>query len=114
MFYVVNTPCTNISASSINLKDGISNNGKGKFKQLFFNVANLVRNETFFATKKFDQIKETCEKAKLKNNFHCKRNIEKVLIYVGNNNENNKDINDPIYVQKIQRKIKMVVMLLLE
>ncbi len=82
MFYVINTPCTNLSPSSIGLKKHIS---RSKFKSLFYKVANLKRNTTLFTAKKLDEIKDACEKSKLKNDFYNHRDIEKILIYVGSN-----------------------------
>ena len=90
LFYVINTPCTDLSSSSIPLTDyGWSKDvwKNDSLKNELLKVANLKRGDSFFVVKKTEEIKETCEKAKLKKKFHQSRERERILIYKNKPNE---------------------------
>lgn len=90
IFFVINTPCTNLSSSSIDLcmygwgKDVWQN---GKLKKTLFQVAGIERGSTFIVAKKTNDMKSACEKASLKKNFHKNRDKERIAIYKGQYNE---------------------------
>lgn len=56
-------------------------------KNTLFNVADLIRGDTFIVAKKTDEMKKACEKGKTKKDFHRDRSKEKVVIYKSKNNE---------------------------
>ena len=90
MFYVINTPCTDLSSSSIGLceygwsKDIWKNE---KLKKILFHVAGIERDSSFVVACKADRMKDACEKALLKKNFHKNRNQERIVIFKGRYNE---------------------------
>ncbi len=90
IFFVINTPCTNLSSSSIDLctygwgKDVWQN---GKLKKTLFQVAGIERGSTFIVAKKTNDMKSACEKASLKKNFHKNHDKERIAIYKGQYNE---------------------------
>lgn len=90
MFYVINTPCTDLSSSSIGLceygwsKDIWKNE---KLKKILFRVAGIERDSSFVVVCKADRMKDACEKALLKKNFHKNRNQERIVIFKGRYNE---------------------------
>ena len=69
LFYVINTPCTNLSSSSIALteygwkKDVWKKEG---LKKALFDVAGLKRGESFFVVKNTNEMKRGCEQAHMK------------------------------------------------
>lgn len=84
LFYVINTPCTDLSSSGIPLKEygwGKDCWKNNKLKNRLFACANLERDKTFFVAKKTNDMKIMCEKAKVKDGFHKRREKEKVVIY---------------------------------
>ncbi len=90
MFFVINTPCTDLSSSSIEL----SNYGWGKdiwknekLKKALFQIAGIERGSTFVVARKTNEMKSVCEKASLKKNFHKKRDKERIAIFKGRYNE---------------------------
>lgn len=90
MFFVINTPCTDLSSSSIEL----SNYGWGKniwknekLKKALFQIARIERGSTFVVAQKTSEMKSVCEKASLKKNFHKSRDIERIAIFKGRYNE---------------------------
>lgn len=84
LFYVINTPCTDLSSSSISIlsygwkKDVWK---KGKLKEALFDVAKLIPQKTFISAKKTDEMKVACRKAKLTEGFYKNRNEERIAIY---------------------------------
>ena len=90
MFFVVNTPCIESSSSGIALKEygwGKDLWRKSDLKNALFNVAGLVRGDTFVVAKKTDGMKKACEKGRTKKGFHGDRSKEKVVIYKSKDNE---------------------------
>lgn len=90
MFFVINTPCADLSSSSIEL----SNYGWGKdiwknerLKKALFQIAGIERGSTFVVAQKTSEMKSICEKASLKKNFHKKRDKERIAIFKGRYNE---------------------------
>jgi hypothetical protein len=90
MFYVINTPCTDLSSSSISLseygwaKDIWKNE---KLKSTLLGIAGLKRNSTLVVAHKADEMKAACEKASMKKNFHKNRSKERIVIFKGRYNE---------------------------
>lgn len=84
LFYVFNTPCEQLSSSSIPLqhygwsKAVWQNNA---LKERLFNVAELKRNETFVVAKNVYDMKDACQIAKLADNFQNQRDVERIVIY---------------------------------
>lgn len=90
MFFVINTPCTDLSSSSIDLSDygwgkGIWQNDK--LKKALFQIAGIERGSTFVVAQKTNEMKAVCEKASLKKNFHKSRDYERIAIFKGRYNE---------------------------
>lgn len=84
LFYVINTPCYKDSASSILISEyGWSDNvwQDGTLRKELFSVANLKKDKTLFVGKKLSDMKSVFEKAKMKKDFHKKREIEKIAFY---------------------------------
>lgn len=84
MFYVINTPCTALSSSGIELKDYGWNKDiwkKSGLKKMLFDVANLESGKTFVAVNKTDEMKHACELAKMKKGFHTDRSTERIALY---------------------------------
>lgn len=90
MFFVINTPCTNLSSSSIDLSDygwGKDIWKNEKLKKALFQIAGIERGSTFVVAQKASEMKSVCEKASLKKNFHKSRDIERIAIFKGRYNE---------------------------
>ena len=90
MFFVINTPCTNLSSSSIDLSDygwGKDIWKNEKLKKALFQIAGIERGSTFVVAQKINEMKSVCEKASLKKNFHKSRDIERIAIFKGRYNE---------------------------
>ncbi|MBR6108689.1 MAG: hypothetical protein IKQ36_03040 [Clostridia bacterium] len=90
IFYVINTPCTEISSSSIPITEyGWSKNvwKNDALKNVLLKVADLKRGDTFVVAKKTEDIKSSCEKAKLKKGFHQSRAMERVVFFKNKSNE---------------------------
>lgn len=84
LFYVFNTPCEQLSSSSIPL----TNYGWPKtvwqnniLKDQLFSVAKLKRNETFAVAKNVYDIKDVCQATNLARKFQDQRDIERIAIY---------------------------------
>lgn len=87
LFYVINTPCIDLSSSGIPIQRyGWESDvwKKGKLRKQILAVANLKPNETFCKAKKTDEMKEICRKADLSKGFHSRRTIERIAIYKPN------------------------------
>lgn len=83
-FFLINTPCEDLSTSSISISDyswGKDVWKKSTLKSQLFAVASLERGITFIVAKTTESMKKACEKADLMNNFHTKRNTERIVIY---------------------------------
>ena len=84
LFYVINTPCEQLSSSSIPMKDYDwpkklwQNN---VLKDQLFKVANLKRNETFVVAKNVYDMKDACHVGNLTGKFHEKRDVERIAFY---------------------------------
>lgn len=90
MFYVINTPCTDLSSSSIDLSEyGWSKDiwKNDKLKKCLFDIAQIERNSSIAVAHRADEMKAVCEKTSLKKNFHKSRNRERIAIYKGRYNE---------------------------
>lgn len=90
LFFVVNTPCVELSSRGKDLKEyGWSKDlwRKNYLKDSLFDVAGLVRDDTFVVAKKTDEMKKACEKGIAKKGFHVDRSKEKVVIYKSKDNE---------------------------
>ena len=90
MFYVINTPCDDLSSSGIKLteygwgKDVWKND---RLKNYLFSIAGLERNSSFAVASNTDEMKAICEKTSLKKDFHKNRGKERIAIYKGRYNE---------------------------
>ena len=90
LFYVINTPCTDLSSSSISLTDyGWKRDvwKNGKLKNILLGIAELKRNESFVVLHHTHEMKQGCELAHMKKNFHKNRDAERIVIYKGHYNE---------------------------
>lgn len=90
LFYVINTPCIDLSSSAIPLTDyGWSKNvwKDGDLKKALFKIANLEKNVTFAVALKTDEMKSTCKKVNLSKKFQTVRNVERIAIYKSRYNE---------------------------
>lgn len=90
VFYVINTPCTDLSSSSIGLSEyGWSKDiwKNDKLKKCLFDIAQIERNSSIAVAHRADEMKAVCEKTSLKKNFHKSRNRERIAIYKGRYNE---------------------------
>jgi len=90
MFFVINTPCTDLSSSSIELSDygwGKDIWKNEKLKKALFQIAGIERGSTFVVAQKTNEMKAICEKASLKKNFHKSRDVERIAIFKGRYNE---------------------------
>ena len=90
MFFVINTPCTDLSSSSIDLCDygwGKDIWKNEKLKKALFQIAGIERGSTFVVAQKTNEMKSVCEKASLKKSFHKSRDIERIAIFKGRYNE---------------------------
>ena len=90
MFFVINTPCTDLSSSSISLSEyGWDKNvwKNNKLKNILFAIAGIERNSSFVVAHNTNEMKDACEKASLKKKFHQNRNKERIVIYKGRYNE---------------------------
>lgn len=90
MFFVINTPCTDLSSSSIDLSDyGWSKDiwKNDKLKNALFRVAEIERESTFVVAHRTNEMKSACEKTSLKKNFHRNRDKERIAIFKGRYNE---------------------------
>lgn len=90
MFFVINTPCVNLSSSGINL----SEYGWGKdiwkndrLKKILYDIPGIKRGSSFVVAQKSSEMKSACERASLKKGFHRKRDTERIVIFKGNYNE---------------------------
>lgn len=88
LFYVFNTPCEQLSSSSIPLtaygwpKTVWKNN---TLKEALWSVAKLKRDKTFIVAKNVYDMKDACQKADLTGKFQEHREIERVAIYKPSN-----------------------------
>jgi len=90
VFFVINTPCTDLSSSSIELSDygwGKDIWKNEKLKKALFQIAGIERGSTFVVAQKTNEMKAICEKASLKKNFHKSRDVERIAIFKGRYNE---------------------------
>lgn len=84
VFYVINTPCTDLSSSGLSLteygwhRDVWRNN---LLKTRLFSVANLERGRTFLPVKTADSMKSACDQIGMKKGFQQDRNQEKIVFY---------------------------------
>ncbi len=90
LFFVINTPCTELSSSSISLSaygwdEDVWKNEK--LKKALFKIAGIERGSTFVVAQKASEMKSICEKASLKKNFTKTRDKERIAIFKGRNNE---------------------------
>lgn len=84
MFYVINTPCEDLSSRSIPVSSyGWGGNvwKNGKLKRELFDIANLKAGDNFISVKKIDEMKRACIDAKMTKDFHKKRSEERIVIY---------------------------------
>ncbi len=90
LFYVINTPCTDLSSSGLSLSHyGWSADvwQKGKLKSVLFKMAELERKKSFYVAQKTNEMKSTCKSADLSKGFHKSREKERIAIYKGRYNE---------------------------
>lgn len=90
LFYVINTPCTELSSSGISLSEyGWSRDvwKNDKLKNKLFEIAGLKRKESFIVVHHTNEMKQGCEQAHMKKGFHQNRDFQKVVIYKGRFNE---------------------------
>ena len=88
LFYVFNTPCEQLSTSSIPLKDyGWTKTvwQNNVLKDQLFDVAKLKRNKTFAVAKIVYDMKDTCQKVDLAGKFQEHRDVERIAIYKPSN-----------------------------
>ncbi len=90
IFFVINTPCTDLSSSGI----GLNEYGWGKdiwknerLKKCLFDIAGIERNSSFAVAHNANEMKDTCKKTSLKKSFHKSRDRERIAIYKGRYNE---------------------------
>lgn len=84
LFYVINTPCTDLSSSGISLSDyGWDKKvwQNNVLKDKLFSVASLERGNNFVVAKNTREMKSSCEIAGMKKKFHQKRDVEKIVFY---------------------------------
>ena len=84
LFFVINTPCIDLSSSAIPVQNyGWGNDvwKKGKLREQLLSVAGLKTNHTFFSAKKIEDLKEVCKKANLAKGFHKDRELERIAMY---------------------------------
>ena len=84
MFYVINTPCSDLSSSSIPTNEyGWDKNvwRHHNLKNKLFAVASLERNSSFGVAKNVSDMKSVCQKIGMKKKFHDERTKEKIVIY---------------------------------
>ncbi len=84
LFFVINTPCIDLSSSGICVQTyGWRNDvwKKGKLREQLLSAAGLKTNQTFFSAKKVDALKETLKKANWAKGFHKDREIERIAMY---------------------------------
>lgn len=84
MFYVINTPCCDLSSSSLPIQEyGWGENAwkNNNLKSTLLNVANLEKGKTFISAKSIDEVKKACEIGKMKKDFHKNREVERVVFY---------------------------------
>ena len=87
MFYVINTPCSDLSSSSIPLSEyGWDKNvwRNHDLKNTLFDVASIERNITFSVAKNISDMKTACQSIGMKKKFHDERQKEKIVIYKPN------------------------------
>lgn len=84
IFYVIYTPCTDLSSSGID----IASYGWGKnvwkeerLRKTLMEQAQLEDKKTFIVTKKLDDMKNACSKANLPKGFYKKKEPERIVIY---------------------------------
>lgn len=90
IFYVINTPCVELSFSGIALSEygwGKDIWGNYDWKNYLFGIADLKRGSTFAVAHKTEQMKEVCEKISMKKDFHRCRDRERIVIYKSRQNE---------------------------
>lgn len=90
LFYVINTPVTDLSSSGIPITDYGWNKDvwkKGKLKKELFRIANIQSKKTFFVAKKTNEMKKACKKASLSKGFHKNRDHERIVVYKGRYSE---------------------------
>lgn len=87
LFFVINTPCEDLSSSSIALSQyGWEKNvwKKVELKKKLLEIAGLERGVTFLPVKKINNMKEACKIIDMGKGFHKKRNKEKIVFYKPN------------------------------
>lgn len=90
LFFVINTPCSELSSSSIAIETYGWNKSvwvNDKLKNKLSSVAELKRGSTFVVAKKRDDMKAACKQANLSKGFHAQRDIERIVIYKNKSNE---------------------------
>ncbi len=90
LFFVINTPCTDLSSSSISLSEygwGKDIWKDEKLKKNLFGIAGIKKDASFSVAHKTNEMKSACEKASLKKNFHKSREQERIVIFKGRYNE---------------------------
>ncbi len=90
LFFVINTPCTDLSSSSINLSEyGWRKDiwKDEKLKKGLFEIAGIKKGTSFSVAHKTNEMKVACEKTSLKKNFHKIREQERIVIFKGRYNE---------------------------
>jgi len=84
MFYVINTPCSDLSSSSISLSEyGWDKNvwRNHYLKNKLFDTASLKRQTSFAVAKSTTDMKAVCQSIGMKKKFHDERQNEKIVIY---------------------------------
>ena len=81
VFYVINTPCKDLSARSIEFsKYGLDKNfGKNdKQRKYVFEMARLETNTTLKIAKNFSEMRDACQKTKLDDEFYNNFDVERI------------------------------------
>lgn len=84
LFYVINTPCTDLSSSGLALSHYGWNKDiwkKGKLKSALFEIADLKSKTTFCVAHKTNEMKKVCKAANLSKGFQTQRDVERIAMY---------------------------------
>lgn len=86
MFYVIETPCKNVSSREKYIKDTWGervwrNTGPNGLRARLLEQANLVVNNNYIVAKKMDDMSNILALVKLNNNFQSKLLINKIAFY---------------------------------
>ena len=90
LFFVINTPCVELSSSGIPIstygwnKDVWKND---RLKKALFKVANLERGKSFVVAKRTNEMKQACKLVQMDKRFHDSREKEKIVIFKNKKNE---------------------------